>query len=44
MDGKDVPLMPGMAASAEIATDQRSPIEFTLAPIPSIEDESLGEH
>jgi hemolysin D len=43
VDGRDVPLMPGMAVSAEIATDKRRLIEFFLAPLLRMKDESLRE-
>jgi len=43
VDGKEVPLLPGMAVSAEIATDQRRLIEFFLAPLLRMKDESLRE-
>ena len=43
VDGKEVPLLPGMAISAEIATDQRRLIEFFLAPLLRMKDESLRE-
>ena len=43
VDSRDVPLMPGMAVSAEIATDQRRLIEFFLAPLLRMKDESLRE-
>lgn len=41
--GKEVPLLPGMAVSAEIATDKRRLIEFFLAPLLRMKDESLRE-
>ena len=41
--GREVPLLPGMAVSAEIATDQRRLIEFFLAPLIRMKDESLRE-
>lgn len=43
VDGRDVPLMPGMAINAEIATDQKRLIEFFLAPLLRMKDESLRE-
>ena len=43
VDGRDVPLVPGMAVSAEIATDKRRLIEFFLAPLLRMKDESLRE-
>jgi len=43
VDGKDVPLLPGMSVSAEIATDQRRLIEFFLAPLLRMKAESLRE-
>ena len=43
VDGREVPLLPGMAVSAEIATDQRRHIEFFLAPLLRMKDESLRE-
>jgi hemolysin D len=41
--GRETPLLPGMAVSAEIATDQRRLIEFFLAPLLRMKDESLRE-
>jgi len=41
--GKETPLLPGMAVSAEIATDSRRLIEFFLAPLIRVKDESLRE-
>lgn len=43
VDGKEMPLMPGMAVSAEIATDKRRIIEFVLAPLLRMKDESFRE-
>ena len=43
VSGKEAPLLPGMAVSAEIATDQRRLIEFFLAPLLRMKDESLRE-
>ncbi|MDR1045910.1 MAG: HlyD family type I secretion periplasmic adaptor subunit [Candidatus Adiutrix sp.] len=43
VSGREVPLLPGMAVSAEIATDQRRLIEFFLAPLLKMKDESLRE-
>ncbi len=43
VDGQEVPLLPGMAVSAEIATDKRRLIEFFLAPLLRMKDESLRE-
>jgi hemolysin D len=35
--------VPGMAVSAEISTDKRRLIEFVLAPLLRMKDESLRE-
>jgi hemolysin D len=43
VNGRETPLLPGMAVSAEIATDQRRLIEFFLAPLLRMKDESLRE-
>jgi hemolysin D len=43
VNGKEEPLIPGMAVSAEIATDKRRVIEFVLAPLLRMKDESLRE-
>jgi hemolysin D len=43
VDGREEPLMPGMAVTAEIATDKRRVIEFVLAPLLRMKDESLRE-
>ena len=43
VNGQETPLLPGMAVSAEIATDQRRLIEFFLAPLLRMKDESLRE-
>ena len=43
VDGKETQLMPGMAVSAEIATGQRRLIEFFLAPLLRMKQESLRE-
>jgi hemolysin D len=43
VDGREVPLLPGMAVSAEIATDQRQLIKFFLAPPLRMKVESLRE-
>jgi hemolysin D len=43
VNGREEPLMPGMAVSAEIATDKRRIIEFVLAPLLRMKDESLRE-
>jgi hemolysin D len=43
VDGQDQPLMPGMAVSAEIATDKRRLIEFVLSPLLKMKDESFRE-
>jgi len=41
VSGRETPLLPGMAVSAEIATDQRRLIEFFLAPLLRMKQESL---
>ena len=41
--GRETPLLPGMAVSAEIATDKRRLIEFFLAPLLRMKQESLRE-
>jgi len=41
--GKEVPLTPGMAVSAEIKTDQRSVISYFLSPLQQHVQESLRE-
>lgn len=43
VNGKESPLLPGMAVTAEIATDQRRLIEFFLAPLLRMKQESLRE-
>jgi hemolysin D len=43
VNGKEEFLMPGMTVSAEIATDKRRIIEFVLAPLLRMKDESLRE-
>lgn len=40
---REEPLVPGMAVSAEISTDKRRLIEFVLAPLLRMKDESLRE-
>jgi hemolysin D len=43
VNGRETPVLPGMAVTAEIATDQRRLIEFFLAPLLRMKDESLRE-
>lgn len=43
VDGKETPLLPGMAITAEISTGQRRLIEFFLAPLLRMRQESLRE-
>jgi hemolysin D len=43
VNGRETPLLPGMAVTAEIATDQRRLIEFFLAPLLRMKNESLRE-
>lgn len=43
VNGRETPLLPGMAVTAEIATDQRRLIEFFLAPLLRMKQESLRE-
>jgi hemolysin D len=43
VDGRDIPLGPGMAVSVEIKTDQRRVIDFLLAPLLRYKQESLRE-
>jgi hemolysin D len=43
VNGKEEPLLPGMAVSAEINTDKRRLIEYILSPIIRMKDESLRE-
>ncbi|WP_138379543.1 HlyD family type I secretion periplasmic adaptor subunit [Luteithermobacter gelatinilyticus] len=43
VNGKEVPLGPGMALTAEIKTGQRRLIEFLLSPLLRYKDESLRE-
>jgi hemolysin D len=43
VNGREEPLMPGMAVTAEIATDKRRIIEYVLAPLLRMKDESLRE-
>ena len=41
--GKDIPLAPGMVATAEVKTGERRLIEFLLSPLLRYKDESLRE-
>jgi hemolysin D len=41
VDGKDVPVAPGMTASVEVKTGDRRSIEFFLSPIIKYARESL---
>jgi len=41
VDGKKVPVSPGMAVSVEVKTNKRRIIEFFLSPIVKYADESL---
>ena len=43
VSGRETPLLPGMAVSAEIATDQRRFIEFFLAPVIRVERDTAGK-
>lgn len=43
VDGRDVPLGPGMAVTVEIQTGQRQIIEFVMSPLLRYKDESLRE-
>jgi hemolysin D len=43
VNGRDIPLGPGMAVSVEIKTDQRRVIDFLLAPLLRYKQESLRE-
>jgi hemolysin D len=43
VDGEEVSLLPGMAVSAEIATGKRRVIEYVLAPLLRMKDESIRE-
>jgi hemolysin D len=43
VDGRDVPLAPGMALSAEIKTGKRRVIEYLLSPLQQTANESLRE-
>jgi hemolysin D len=43
VDGRDVPLAPGMALSAEIKTGKRRVIEYLLSPLQQTASESLRE-
>jgi hemolysin D len=43
VDGQDVTLGPGMAATVEIKTDQRRRIEYLLSPLLRYKQESLRE-
>ncbi|MGI9345303.1 MAG: HlyD family type I secretion periplasmic adaptor subunit [Gammaproteobacteria bacterium] len=43
VDGKDIPLQPGMAVTAEVKTGQRRIIEFFLAPLLRAKNESIRE-
>ena len=42
-DGKDVPLVPGMAVTVEIKTGERRLIDYLLSPLLRYEDEALRE-
>ena len=41
--GRETPLLPGMAVSAEIATDQRRLIEYFMTPLLRMKQENLWE-
>lgn len=41
VDGKKIPLVPGMTASVEIKTDKRTILEFFMSPLVKYADESL---
>lgn len=43
IDGRDVPLSPGMSVTAEIKTERRRVIEYVLTPLIRYRDESLRE-
>ncbi|WP_409764249.1 HlyD family type I secretion periplasmic adaptor subunit [Aestuariivirga sp.] len=43
VDGKTVPLVPGMAVSAEIKTGKRRILEYLLSPIREVTSESIRE-
>ena len=43
MDDREAPLVPGMTATAEIKTGQRSVIEYLLSPVLQYKSESLRE-
>jgi hemolysin D len=43
INGKEIPISPGMSLSAEIKTGQRRIIEFVMAPIFRYQDEALRE-
>ncbi|MBF0425102.1 MAG: HlyD family type I secretion periplasmic adaptor subunit [Magnetococcales bacterium] len=43
IDGKEIPITPGMAATVEIATGNRRLIEYILSPILKIKQEGLRE-
>jgi hemolysin D len=43
VDGRETPLLPGMAVTAEISTGQRRLIEFFLAPLLRMRQESMRE-
>ncbi|MDR1312670.1 MAG: HlyD family type I secretion periplasmic adaptor subunit [Deltaproteobacteria bacterium] len=43
VEGRGMPLIPGMAVTAEISTGTRRIIEFVLAPLLKMKDESLRE-
>lgn len=43
VNGKTVPLSPGMTVTAEVKTGQRRVIEFFLSPLLRYKEESLGE-
>ena len=43
VDGQETPLLPGMAVSAEIATGKRRVIEYVLAPLLRMKNESIRE-
>jgi hemolysin D len=43
VEGREMPLIPGMAVTAEISTGKRRIVEFVLAPLLRMKDESLRE-
>jgi hemolysin D len=43
VDGRDVPLLPGMAVTAEIATGKRRVIEYLLSPLLRMKHDSFRE-